>query len=63
MDNVNCGWGRAAARRCGPIVLTVLLFVTACAGAREYAHPDSPNALPSGSTRFFATAYDQIFEK
>lgn len=63
MDNVNCGWGRAAARRCGPIVLTVLLFVTACAGAREYAHPDSPNALASGSTRFFATAYDQIFEK
>lgn len=51
------------ARRCGPIVLTVLLFVTACAGAREYAHPDSANALPSGSTRFFATAYDQIYEK
>jgi len=63
MDNVNCAWGGAVARRCGPIVLTVLLFVTACAGAREYAHPDSANALPSGSTRFFATAYDQIFEK
>jgi len=63
MDNVNCRWGSAVARRCGPIVLTVLLFVTACAGAREYAHPDTPNALPSGSTRFFATAYDQLFEK
>jgi carboxyl-terminal processing protease len=63
MDNVNCGWGGTMARRCGPIVLTVLLFVTACAGAREYAHPDTPNALPSGSTRFFATAYDQLFEK
>lgn len=63
MGNLSRGWGCASARRCGPIVLTVLLFVTACAGAREYAHPDSPNALPGGATRFFAAAYGQISEK
>lgn len=63
MDNLTRGWGCVSARRCGPIVLTVLLLVTACAGAREYAHPDSPNALPSGSTRFFSAAYNQIYEK
>ena len=63
MNNPTGGWGCASARRCGPIVLTVLLFVTACAGAREYAHSDSPNALPGGSTRFFSKAYNQIYEK
>ncbi len=63
MNNAIRGWGSASARRCGPVVLTVLLFVTACAGAREYAHPDSPNALPGSATRFFAAAYDQISEK
>lgn len=56
-------WGSATAHRCGPVVLTALLLVTACAGAREYAHPESANALPSGATRFFETAYDQISEK
>ena len=55
--------GGASLRRCGPLALTALLFVTACAGSREYAHPNSANALPSSSTRFFATAYDQIAEK
>ncbi len=55
--------GGASVRRCGPLALTALLFVTACAGSREYAHPSSVNALPSGSTKFFANAYDQINEK
>jgi len=55
--------GGASLRRCGPLALTAFLFVTACAGSREYAHPSSANALPTGATRFFATAYDQISEK
>lgn len=55
--------GGASLRRCGPLALTALLFVTACAGSREYAHPASANALPANATRFFATAYDQIAEK
>jgi carboxyl-terminal processing protease len=53
----------ASARRCGPVILTALLLVTACAGAREYAHPESANALPGGATKFFTAAYDQINEK
>lgn len=39
------------------------LFITACAGAREPARPDSPHALPAAAPRFFAAAYSQVATK
>jgi carboxyl-terminal processing protease len=63
MNSETRGWVHTAARRCGPVILTALLLVTGCAGAREYAHPDTPNSLPNGSTRFFDTAYEEIYTK
>lgn len=43
--------------------ISLALFITACAGAREEARPDSPYALPPVANRFFATTYDQVATK
>lgn len=54
---------RTAGHRWTLPAISLALLITACAGAREEARPDTPYGLPPAANRFFAAAYDQVATK